>query len=82
MAQGKPTMQSSTANNAPSSLAVDGDTDENMDNSSCSQTRTSETNPWWRVDLGSCYSITKVTVYSRRVVNMEIRIGRREYSRE
>ena len=38
------------------------------------------TNPWWRVDLASCYAVTRVVVYSRvdccsnRLTDMEIRI--------
>lgn len=68
IAKGKPATQSSEYGNgaAPARLAVDGYTDGNF--SVGSVTHTAEpgtTDPWWQVDLGQVYEITRIVVYGR-----------------
>ncbi|XP_078684959.1 fucolectin-like [Branchiostoma floridae x Branchiostoma belcheri] len=64
LARGRSTAQSSTAYNLPSSNAVDGITDGILWHYSCTHTHT-QSNPWWRVDLGSTRTIFTVDVYNR-----------------
>ncbi|KAL0189940.1 hypothetical protein M9458_017039, partial [Cirrhinus mrigala] len=60
--------------------AVDGNRDTNYRKGSCTLTKT-EFNPWWRVDLGNVYSISKVAITNRgdcckeRLKGAQIRIG-------
>jgi hypothetical protein len=68
LALGKPTSQSSTfyddGLNHVSSLAVDGNTNSSFSDSqfSCTCTNTSDTDPWWYVDLGMAYNVQRVLV--------------------
>ena len=76
-------MQFNVRYGAVSSRAVDGNADGVYHRSgTCTFSLCNyATNPWWRVDLASCYSVTRVVVYSRvdccseRLIDMEIRIG-------
>jgi len=76
----KPTSQSSTSHGGSSSRAVDGRTDTNWRDGSCTHTRT-ETNPWWRVDLETEQEITSVKLWNRgdccsgRLNGAQIRVG-------
>ncbi|MCB1025446.1 MAG: discoidin domain-containing protein, partial [Acidobacteria bacterium] len=71
LALGKPATQSSEFGNneAPASLAVDGFKDGTF--SIGSVTHTSEvdgrgtSNPWWEVDLGQTYELTKIGIHGR-----------------
>jgi hypothetical protein len=70
VAANKESFQSSTyieANLDPlvSSRAVDGDiTNSLWYGYSCTHTQ-DETNPWWTVDLGGFYDVSKVVIYNR-----------------
>ncbi|MFK7908596.1 MAG: discoidin domain-containing protein, partial [Chitinophagales bacterium] len=64
LAQGKPTRQSSTMDIGKSSLAVDGNTNGVWTGRSVSHTN-EQNNPWWEVDLGAMYDISKVEIYNR-----------------
>ena len=56
-----------------SDLAVDGDTDPDIENRHCSATfrprlvppTCSESSSWWMVDLGYTSAVEKVVIYSR-----------------
>lgn len=80
LARGKPTKQSTTAYGGNSGRAVDGNRAAIYRDASCTHTE-KQTNPWWRVDLGSSMSIGLVKVTNRadccanRLRNVEIRIG-------
>ncbi|XP_071119593.1 fucolectin-like [Haliotis cracherodii] len=63
IAQGKPTIQSSTYYNAVSSYAVDGVTGGNYHTDRC--TKTYGGNVWWMVDLLHVYNISRITVFKR-----------------
>uniref|UniRef100_A0A8C1PTG9 Fucolectin tachylectin-4 pentraxin-1 domain-containing protein n=1 Tax=Cyprinus carpio TaxID=7962 RepID=A0A8C1PTG9_CYPCA len=59
--------------------AVDGDRDTNYMKGSCTHSK-AELNPWWRVDLGKVYSISKVAITNRgdcckKINGAVIRIG-------
>ena len=69
MAAGKPTSQSSTFRDASSSKAVDGNDSTSWSSSSCTRTN-SETNPWWRVDIGQEQAVETVTVTNRGCVTL------------
>jgi hypothetical protein len=64
VAVGKASSQSSTSSGGVSGRAVDGNPNANWAGSSCTHTD-SETNPWWVVDLGESYDISKVVIYNR-----------------
>lgn len=68
LAEGKTATQSSTYTGGdgtgPASKAVDGNTDGAFANGSVSHT-TSESNPWWIVDLGSSVPIDRIEVWNR-----------------
>ncbi|XP_068704515.1 uncharacterized protein [Montipora foliosa] len=79
LAYKKSTAQSSTDYNGFSSRAVDENLGPYYSSKSCTHTRT-ETDPWWRVDLGREYIVTDVTVINRfdyyeRLKNFDVRIG-------
>ncbi len=71
IAQGKNTQQSSTWS-WPSKNAVDGKPE------TCSYTY-QDNDPWWRVDLGSSWTVKKVALINhadyKRLANFEIRVG-------
>lgn len=60
----KPTSQSTTAHGGVSSRAVDGNTSGIWNDGSITHT-TSQTNPWWRVDLGDNYILSSISVFNR-----------------
>jgi len=78
VAQGKPTLQSSTAGEVclhedlchdktqnyygSSGRAVDGNTQNSTSDGSCTHTKV-ETNPWWRVDLKQMLVVTSVRAW-------------------
>jgi len=78
IALGKPAYQSTDLDDGSTAgeysrpgLAVDGDTNNNVqysnpDKSSCTHTSiTDKANPWWAVDLGDIYEVTGVKIYNR-----------------
>lgn len=68
LALGKTAAQSSTYTGGdgtgPASRAVDGNTDGDFRKGSVTHT-TTQTDPWWRVDLGATYRITGVMLWNR-----------------
>ena len=83
--QGKTAKQSSTSLGGKTKRAIDGDTKSNFYAGSCTHTKT-ETNPWWRVNLGAVYEVYRVKVYNRMdglnhvfLNNFEIRIGKNKF---
>lgn len=78
--QGKDTAQSSTASGAVSNRAVDGNTNQDFSQNSCTATRV-EWQPWWRVDLNASLPVDSVTIWNRadccggRLANAEVRVG-------
>ena len=61
--------------------AVDGNSDGDYGEASCSHTDDS-TDPWWRVDLGSSQSVSEVFLVNRihnqdRLSDIEIRVGKK-----
>uniref|UniRef100_K1QGX3 Fucolectin-1 n=1 Tax=Magallana gigas TaxID=29159 RepID=K1QGX3_MAGGI len=65
IALGKPAAQSSMYLNYAAESAVDGNRGTDIIQDLCSHTDTSDTNPWWRVDLEAVYSITMVRILNR-----------------
>lgn len=71
IARGKPATQSSNVDPTLglASKAVDGNTDGAFSNGSVTHTSQGSAggtaNPWWEVDLGKVYRITKVVIYNR-----------------
>jgi len=62
VALNKPASQSSTFDDAVASLAVDG----RYDTESCTRL---DTQPWWAVDLGTAYDVSRVTVTNSNNAN-------------
>ena len=61
-----PAKQSSTGWGGVASRAVDGDTNGNYSARSRSVTHTGKmSNPWWEVDLGVKYDITRIEIWNR-----------------
>ena len=56
--------QSSTDYDGEASRAIDGNTNGTYNGQSVTHT-TSETNPWWQVDLGGEYSIEEIKIFNR-----------------
>ncbi|MHB8521176.1 MAG: DUF1553 domain-containing protein [Limisphaerales bacterium] len=56
--------QSSTASRAEARLAIDGNTDGNVDAGSTTLTRT-EDDPWWEVDLGADTPLDEIVIWNR-----------------
>ena len=70
VAKGKPTLQSSTFENAEASRAVDGRTDSGFSGNSCSSTNfdangVGTENPWWAVNLEHSYDVAIVQLFNR-----------------
>ena len=64
----KDAVQSSTrAAGGEASRAVDGNTNTNWSSNSVTHTN-QQSNPWWRVDLGKSYDISKINIYNRAEV--------------
>ncbi|GMH43799.1 hypothetical protein BSKO_11733 [Bryopsis sp. KO-2023] len=80
VSQGKPVWQSSIDFSGYPKRAVDGNTDSGYFSGSCTHTK-KQKNPWWRVDLGATYQVTKVVITNRgdccseRLHNFAIYIG-------
>jgi len=80
IAAGMNTTQASTKGSADSSRAVDGNTQQDFSQNSCTATQ-AQFNPWWRVDLVNSTYIGDVTVWSRsdccggRLSNFDVRVG-------
>jgi len=81
IATGKPVMQSSTNNSGIAERAVDGNTAQEYDRNSCTQTE-KQFQPWWRVDLQAQEgSVKSVTLWNRadccgsRLTNFQVRVG-------
>ena len=64
LALGKPASQSSTEHDGAEWHAVDGNTDGDFFHGSVTHTST-ETQPWWQVDLGAVTDIGHVVLYNR-----------------
>jgi len=84
VARGKVTAQSSTFGGYGSDRAVDGNKNHDLDAGSCSHTD-SEASAWWRVDLGTQYTIGTVKITNRasswdRLSNFDIEVGSSESS--
>ena len=62
LALNRPASQS-TSDNAAN--AVDGDKNPDYHAGSCTHTYPDDLSPWWRVDLGRMYLITKVEITNR-----------------
>ena len=45
--------------------AVDGNTNSNFHEKSCSHTRKGDSEPWWEVDLGHAYNVAGVEITNR-----------------
>jgi len=56
--------QSSLYGEADASRAIDGNMDGNYYNNSVTHTN-EDINPWWQVDLGSTYDVTRVIIHNR-----------------
>ena len=73
LALGRPTKQYGMWWSLSSDLAVDGNTDPDVENKHCSATfrprlvppTCSESSSWWIVDLGYLSAVEKVVIYSR-----------------
>ncbi|CAH1775088.1 unnamed protein product [Owenia fusiformis] len=65
----------------PAGLAVDGNTDPDFNQGSCTHTSDTGEDPWWMVDLEQKFIISRVEIYNRgdccgnRLKNFEIRVG-------
>jgi len=77
---GKGVAQSSTGYNGPATRAIDGNTNSNYGQGSC--THTTKTNkPWWRVDLAATQQVGAVQVWNRgdccgsRLNGFQVRVG-------
>ncbi|XP_078665811.1 uncharacterized protein LOC144908150 [Branchiostoma floridae x Branchiostoma belcheri] len=76
----KPAAQPSTEHGGVAELAVDGNTDGTFNAGSCTHTNY-QSNPWWRVDLGSSQAIGSVVVFNRqdccqeRLNNFRVHVG-------
>lgn len=86
LSAGKRTFQSSTAVDGFDDLAVDGNKDGDFFAGSCTHTGRSNnvlktSNPWWTVDLGESFKITRVAITNRsdccgeRLKNFNILVG-------
>lgn len=65
IALGKPAAQSSMYLNFAAEWAVDGNRGTDIIQDMCAYTDLNDTNPWWRVDLQTMYSITTVRILNR-----------------
>ncbi|KAL5253738.1 hypothetical protein ACHWQZ_G013495 [Mnemiopsis leidyi] len=81
IARDKPASQSATYdNNGYANHGTDGNTDGNYNHASCTATST-QTNPWWKVDLQDTFPVKEVIVYNRmdccanRIDGFRIHVG-------
>ncbi|GMH43154.1 hypothetical protein BSKO_11076 [Bryopsis sp. KO-2023] len=83
LSSGKRTRQSSTIYGGVSSRAVDGDVNPNYSGNSCTHTKRCK-GPWWAVDLGRSYLVTRVVITNRadccwqRLSNFSIKVGNKQ----
>ena len=82
LALNQPATQSSVFDGSGASLAVDGNTNRDYIQGSCSHTN-SQNDPWWRVDLGASLPVAEVVIVNRLCTSctnymnaFEIRIGK------
>ncbi|XP_052695340.1 uncharacterized protein LOC128173714 [Crassostrea angulata] len=85
LALGKHTKQSSTLGAYGAEYAVDGNKGTDIFKDMCTHTAENDTNPWWRVDLLTVYSIKSVRIlnrgidsgedYSNRLRNVSVTVG-------
>lgn len=64
IAKGKQCKASSVSFGGAASRAVDGNTNGAYSNNSCTHTN-DENNPWWEVDLGAVYDISRIVIWNR-----------------
>ncbi len=64
VAKGKQCKASSVAYGGVASRACDGNTNGAFGLGSCTHTN-DENDPWWEVDLGSIYDVSKITIWNR-----------------
>ncbi|XP_052696057.1 uncharacterized protein LOC128174580 [Crassostrea angulata] len=70
LALGKHTKQSSTHRAYGAEYAVDGNRGTHISQDKCTHTGVGHTNPWWRVDLLTVYSIKSVRILNRGIDNL------------
>jgi len=79
-ARGMPAEQSSTLRGGSADRAVDGHTNTDFKDNSCTHTEY-ELKPWWKVDLGKTHIVSAVDIWNRgdccgsRLKNFEVRVG-------
>jgi len=79
-AKGMPTSQSSTMKGGSADRAVDGHTNTDYADNSCTHTEY-ELKPWWKVDLGKPHTVAGVQIWNRgdccgsRLSDFEVRVG-------
>ena len=64
LALSQPATQSSVFDRKGASLAVDGNTNRDLSQGSCSHTLL-QNDPWWRVDLGASLPVAEVVIVNR-----------------
>ncbi|XP_077096478.1 uncharacterized protein LOC143747549 isoform X3 [Siphateles boraxobius] len=80
LAVGATAVQSTTYGGGEAQRAVDGNRDSDWGHGSCSHTN-GDRDPWWRVDLGKVYKVTRVSIsncgdaVAERINGAQIRIG-------
>ena len=67
--------QSSTSNDAPAKLAIDGNTNGDFFKARSTTHNVTEKDPWWEVDLGAAKSIEKIVVFNRTDGNTSSRLA-------
>ena len=65
IALGKPATQSTTANSAPASRAVDGNTDGAWGSGSVTHTNEPSNEAWWQVDLEATHPLDAIEIWNR-----------------
>ena len=61
------------SNKYPARLALDGNTDSDLEHNSCAHPTTLDgTDAWWMVDLGDKYRIYSVIIYNRKIGSVEL----------
>lgn len=66
--------QSSTDQDGPAKLAIDGKTDGNFSENSTTHTSKSE-NPWWELDLKAVHEIGRIAIWNRTDNNLQSRLA-------
>ncbi|XP_077990552.1 uncharacterized protein LOC144444875 [Glandiceps talaboti] len=80
VALGKSASQSSNWQGSYPYRVIDGNTNGNWSENSCTQTN-NDTDPWWKVDLGQTFPVYQVIVTNRhdcckdRLLSAEVRVG-------